>query len=319
MDISFLIQVTTKLKMKFAQLTFTGILALALAGCDKTTQTPPVTTQLKAREPVIALALGGGGAKGFAHIGVIKVLESHGIKPEIVTGTSAGSFVGSIYASGKTPYQLQQLALQLKEADIRDLTLNSQGIILGQKLQNYVNTQVSNKPIEKFPIRFAAVATRLDNGQKADFIKGNAGQAVRASCSIPNVFVPTTIAKTKYIDGGLVSPIPVKTARDMGADIVIAVDISARPDASRPVNMWGLLDQTINIMGQQSINEELAQANVVIQPKVGHLGVLDLKASNESILEGEKAAQLKIRAIQGAIQQFKKSPAAFKPAPRPKF
>jgi len=116
-----------------------------------------------------------------------------------------------------------------------------------------------------------------------------------------------------------VSPIPVKTARDMGADIVIAVDISARPDASHPVNMWGLLDQTINIMGQQSINEELAQANVVIQPKVGHLGVLDLKASNESILEGEKAAQLKIRAIQGAIQQFKKSPAAFKPAPRPKF
>ena len=172
MDISFLIQVTTKLKMKFAQLTFAGILALALAGCDKTAQTPPVTTQLKAREPVIALALGGGGAKGFAHIGVIKVLESHGIKPRIVTGTSAGSFVGSIYASGKTPYQLQQLALQLKEADIRDLTLNSQGIILGQKLQNYVNTQVSNKPIEKFPIRFAAVATRLDNGQKQTSLKG---------------------------------------------------------------------------------------------------------------------------------------------------
>lgn len=120
-----------------------------------------------------------------------------------------------------------------------------------------------------------------------------------------NVFVPATIGKQKYVDGGLVSPIPVKTARDMGADIVIAVDISARPAGNRPANMWGLLDQTINIMGQQSINEELKQANVVIQPKVGHLGTLDLKSSNEAILEGEKAAQGQIRQIETAIANFK--------------
>ncbi|MDI3239617.1 patatin-like phospholipase family protein [Acinetobacter ursingii] len=305
--------------MKVAHFALIGTLSLALFGCDKTVKTSTQTTPLKAREPVIALALGGGGAKGFAHIGVIKVLESHGIKPKIVTGTSAGSFVGSIYASGQTPYQMQSLALKLQESDLRDLTLNRQGIILGQKLQDYVNTQVGNKPIEKFPIRFAAVATRLDNGQKADFIKGNAGQAVRASCSIPNVFVPATIGNVKYVDGGLVSPIPVKTAKDMGADIVIAVDISARPTGSGAGNMLGLLDQTINIMGQQSISTELNQANVVIQPKVGNLGVLDLKSSNQAILEGEKAAQLKIKQIQGVINAFKQSPAALKPAPRPKF
>lgn len=295
------------------------LLALGLAGCDKASKTPTQTTTLKAREPIIAIALGGGGAKGFAHIGVLKVLESHGIKPKIVTGTSAGSFVGSIYASGKTPFQLQQIALQLKESDIRDLTLNRQGVVLGQKLQDYVNRQIANKPIEQFPIRFAAVATRLDNGKRADFIKGNAGQAVRASCSIPNVFVPTTIGGTKYVDGGLVSPIPVQTAKDMGADIVIAVDISARPVGDKPLSMFGLLDQTINIMGQQSINNELNRATVVIQPKVGHLGTLDLKASNESILEGEKAAQLKIKSIDTAIANFKKSPAAFKPALRSRF
>jgi NTE family protein len=300
--------------MKLAHYSCIGLLGLSLIGCDKATQTPQQTTSIKAREPVIAIALGGGGAKGFAHIGVLKVLESHGIKPKIVTGTSAGSFVGSIYASGKTPYQLQQIALTLKESDIRDLTLNSQGIVQGQKLQNYVNQHIANKPIEQFPIRFAAVATRLDTGLKAEFIKGNAGQAVRASCSIPNVFVPATIGGKQYVDGGLVSPIPVKTAKAMGADIVIAVDISARPEGSKPLNMWGLLDQTINIMGQQSINEELNQANVVIQPKVGHLGTLDLKASNQSILEGEKAAQLKIVAIDKAISDFKKSAAAFKPA-----
>lgn len=299
--------------------TLLSLVTLALSGCDKNTKTPTQTTSLQAREPVIALALGGGGAKGFAHIGVIKVLESHGIKPKIVTGTSAGSFVGSIYASGKTPFQLQQIAFSLKESDIRDLTLNRQGVILGQKLQDYVNRQIANKPIEQFPIRFAAVATRLDNGKRADFIKGNAGQAVRASCSIPNVFVPATIGGTKYVDGGLVSPIPVQTAKDMGADIVIAVDISARPVGDKPLSMFGLLDQTINIMGQQSINSELNKANIVIQPQVGHLGTLDLKASNEAILQGEKSAQLKIKSIDAAIANFKKSPAAFKPAPRPRI
>lgn len=295
-------------------LTSLTLLSLSLMGCQHNTLPSPSAVNPKAREPIIALALGGGGAKGFAHIGVIKVLESHGIHAKIISGTSAGSFVGSLYASGKSPYQLQQIALNLKEADLRDLTLNKQGILLGQKLQNFVNRHVANRPIEQFPKRFAAVATRLDTGKRAEFIKGNAGQAVRASCSIPNVFVPTTIGNINYVDGGLVSPIPVQTAKNMGADLVIAVDISARPVAGKAVNMWGLLDQTINIMGQQSIQQELAQATVVIQPKVGHLGTLDLNASHEAILEGEKAAQSKITAIQNAITRFKQSPAAFRPA-----
>ena len=158
--------------MKLFHLPLLAILGLSLFGCDKATKTTPQTTAIKAREPVIAIALGGGGAKGFAHIGVIKVLESHGIKAKIVTGTSAGSFVGSLYASGKSPYQLQQIALNFKESDIRDLTLNRQGILLGQKLQDYVNKNVANKPMEKSPIRFAAVAPRLDNGRQVAFMSG---------------------------------------------------------------------------------------------------------------------------------------------------
>lgn len=307
--------------MKFLHRSLWGVVfALSLLGCEKNLKSPTSTTPLsQARDPVIAIALGGGGAKGFAHIGVLKVLESHGIKAKIVTGTSAGSFVGSLYASGKTPYQLQQIALSFKEADIRDLTLNRQGIIAGEKLQSYINKQVNNQPIEKFPLRFAAVATQLGTGQKANFIKGNTGQAVRASCSIPNVFVPTVIAGKKYVDGGLVSPIPVKTARDLGADLVIAVDISARPTSNTALSMWGLLDQTINIMGQQSIQNELKQANIIIQPQVQHVGTLDLKASNAAILAGEQAAQAQIKAIEKAITDFKKSPRAQQSAPKAKF
>nr|WP_298893114.1 patatin-like phospholipase family protein [uncultured Acinetobacter sp.] len=311
--------INTRTSSNLIKLTSIATLSIAISACDFGNKKPnPIPVQ-KAREPVIALALGGGGAKGFAHIGVIKVLESHGIKAKIVTGTSAGSFVGSIYASGKTPYQLQEIALKLEESDIRDLTFSRQGFVVGQKLQDYVNRQVDNKSIQQFPKRFAAVATELNTGKKAEFIKGNAGQAVRASCSIPNIFVPVEIGGKKYVDGGLVSPIPVSTAKRMGADIVIAVDISARPKNAKSMNLWGLLDQTINIMGQQSINNELQQADVVIQPAIGHLGVLDLEARNESILEGERAAQRQMPKIKKIIAEFKQSPQAFLAPPKAQF
>lgn len=270
-----------------------------LASCQQT----PIAPVKPVREPVVALVLGGGGAKGFAHIGVIKVLESHGIRPKLVVGTSAGSFVGGLYASGLSPFALQQLALNLEESDVRDLTLSRQGFLVGQKLQDYVNAQVKQQPIQNFPIRFAAVATEADTGRKVVFNRGNAGQAIRASCSIPNVFVPVTIAGKEYVDGGLVSPIPVETARDLGADVVIAVDISARPVAGQTRSAWALLDQTINIMGQQAINRELPLADVVIKPMVLGVGTLELESKHRSLLEGERAAQVKLQAIVAAINQ----------------
>ncbi len=293
-----------------------GLSLVILSGCTSTpTPTAPV---VQTRQPIIAFALGGGGAKGFAHIGVIKVLESHGIRPKIITGTSAGSFVGSLYASGMTSYQLQEVASALKESDIRDITISSQGFMIGQKLQDYVNLQVKQKPIEQFPILFAAIATQLDTGKRTVFNRGNAGQAVRASCSIPNIFIPATIAGKRYVDGGLVSPIPVVAARDMGADIVIAVDISARPKAGSG-GVFGVLDQTFNIMGQQGIDKELAQASIVIAPNVGSVGILDLNSRQQSILEGERAAQAQLAAIDRVIAAFKASPAAKQLAPQPRM
>lgn len=282
-----------------------------LSACGTVLQMPEVapvpagttSAPIKVREPVVALVLGGGGVKGFAHVGVIKVLESHGIKPNIVVGTSAGSFVGALYASGMSAFKLQSVALGIQETDIRDLTLSSQGFLIGEKLQQFVNTQVGNKTIQQFPIRFAAVATDLESGEKAAFNYGNAGQAVRASCSIPNVFLPARIGKRQYVDGGLVSPVPVQTARDMGADVVIAVDISARPrNGASAMGWWSLLDQSINILSQQAIRTELARADVVIQPSVQHADALNLDQRHEFLLEGEKVAQKMIPKIKAAIQ-----------------
>ncbi len=179
--------------------------------------------------PKVALALGGGAAKGFAHIGVIKVLEAEGIKIDIVTGTSAGAVVGSIYAAGRNAAQLEKEAMALDQFDLADFVLSRKGLIKGEKLQNYVNSKVGNKPLQSLARKFAAVATDMDTGDMVVFSRGNTGQAVRASASIPNVFQPVIIGNKSYADGGLSAPVPVTAARQIGGQVVIAVDISAKP------------------------------------------------------------------------------------------
>ena len=237
----------------------------------------------------IGLALGGGGARGFAHIGVIKMLEASGIHVDVVAGTSAGSVVGALYASGMNPFQLQETAFALDEAKIRDVRLFSGGLVQGQKLQDYVNQLVHHRSIEQLQLPFAAVATELETGARTVFVRGNTGQAVRASSSIPGVFEPVAINGKHYIDGGVVSPIPVDAARQLGADFVIAVDISAQPNGSTPSGLANIVGQSIVIMGRQLAVQETARADVVIRPGTAGMGSLDFARKDQAILQGEKA------------------------------
>jgi len=255
------------------------------------------------RKIKIALALGGGAAKGFAHVGVIKELEANGIVADIVTGTSAGSVVGSLYAAGYNGKQLEQIAVRLDESNLTDWTLSTQGFIKGEKLQDFINRQVGNRPIEKLAKPFGAVATDLDSGQRVVFRQGNTGQAVRASASIPNVFLPVVIAGHRYVDGGLVSPVPVSAAREMGADLVIAVDISARPKAGRATGFLSMLDQSLNILSVTALNQELAHADVVIRPQVQNIGSTAFEARRQAMLAGETAALQALPMIRARILQ----------------
>ncbi|QLG88452.1 patatin-like phospholipase family protein [Chitinibacter bivalviorum] len=268
--------------------------AVLLAACSTTGTSkisPSPEPTIKPIVPArIGLALGGGAAKGFAHIGVIKMLEANGIKIDIVSGTSAGSVVGSLYASGMDAFALQEKAVALDESQIRDVNLIGGGLVKGQKLQDYVNQQIGNRPFEKLAKPFAAVATDLDNGNRTVFNRGNVGQAVRASSSIPGIFSPAIIAGHKYVDGGVVSPVPVDAAREMGANFVIAVDISAKANGKSSTSTLGMMNQAIVIMGQKLGEQELARADVVITPKVGKIGAADFDQKNVAILEGEKAA-----------------------------
>ena len=223
--------------------TVTMLAALTLAGCGSTTPArPDAGTQpalSSSAPPVrIGIALGGGAAKGFAHIGVIKMLEANGFAPAVVSGTSAGSVVGALYASGMNAFEMQEKAVALDEAKIRDLQLSSGGLVLGQKLEDYVNEQVRRKPLEQMAKPFVVVATRLEDGERTVFARGNTGQAVRASSSVPGVFQPVTIGKYHFVDGGIVSPVPVDAARQLGADMVIAVDISNKARGIRRATCW---------------------------------------------------------------------------------
>jgi NTE family protein len=273
--------------------------ALLAAGCHSTP--PPVVkadpvavTPPPPRKIKVGLALGGGAARGFAHIGVIKALEAQGIYPEIVVGTSAGSVVGAMYAAGNDGFALQKIAMEMDEATISDWALplfgKSSGVLKGEALQTYVNKAVKNVTMEKLKLKFGAVATDLNSGQPILFARGNTGQAVRASSSVPSVFQPVVIGGHQYVDGGLVAPVPVRFVREMGADFIIAVNISTQTDAQEAVSSLQVLLQTFAIMGQRLNHYELQDANIVIQPALAKMGGNDFAGRNRAIMAGEQAA-----------------------------
>jgi NTE family protein len=240
--------------------------------------------------PKVALVLGGGAAKGFAHIGAIKVLEAQGVDPQIVVGTSVGSLVGALYAGGSDGFALQRTALDMKESMVSDWSLPNRGFLRGEALQEFVSKALAQRPIEKLERKLAIVATDLQSGQAVVFERGDTGIAVRASSSVPGVFQPVKISGREYVDGGLVSPVPVKVARTLGADIVIAVDISSKPDLQPVAGTVDVLLQTFNIMGRTIAASELTQADVVIQPDISKVPVTDFQGRHLAILEGERAA-----------------------------
>jgi NTE family protein len=283
---------------------------LLLSACLGSAPVAPPAIALPVIKPVktirIGLALGGGAARGFAHIGVIKALESQGIMPDIIVGTSAGSVVGAMYAAGNNGFALQKLALEMDEAAISDWALplfsKTSGVLKGDALQAYVNKMVLQLPIERLKKPFGAVATDLNTGQPILFQRGNTGLAVRASSSVPGVFQPVRINEKQYVDGGLVSPVPVMFAREMGADLVIAVNISSQPEVQTAGSSLDVLLQTFTIMGQRLNFFELKSADVVIKPELLGMKGNDFAGRNLAILAGERAAMSNMAEIKQKIR-----------------
>lgn len=270
-------------------------LTVSMAGCAIQSPAPvlqPVSPVVKVapKPPKIGLALGGGAARGFAHIGVLQVLEEQGIKPDLIVGTSAGSVAATLYASGKTPVEMADMAMNMDESSITDWMFPGRSLLKGEALAKYVRGFTGGTQIENMRLPLGIVATDLNSGQPILFRKGDAGTAVRASSSVPGVFQPVKIGSREYVDGGLVSPVPVRFAKQMGADVIIAVDISSIPEGQPTKGAIDILMQTFNIMGHSISQYELKDADVVMRPKLEGIGSADFSQRRLSILAGREAA-----------------------------
>jgi NTE family protein len=267
---------------------------------------PPIV--IPKRLPKIGLALGGGAARGFAHVGVIAALEEAGIKPDLVVGTSAGSLVAAIYATGKNAAQLQQVALAMEESEITDWTLPffGRGMLRGDALARYINVQVNNKPIESMVVPLGIVATDLRTGLGTLFQRGDTGMAVRASSAVPSVFNPVKIGAVEYVDGGLVSPVPVRYARQMGAELVIAVDISSAPEGNASDSQLAILLQTFAIMGKSINSFELKEAELVVRPELAGVKGGDFTSRRRSMDAGKLAMQRAIPQLKALMESKSK-------------
>jgi NTE family protein len=249
----------------------------------------------------IGLALGGGAARGFAHIGVIQALEAAGIKPALVVGTSAGSLVAALYASGKTGLEMAALATNMDESAITDWTFPGRGLLKGEGLAAYVREHTAGRTMEKMAMPLGIVATDLASGEPILFQRGDTAVAVRASSAVPAVFQPVKMGDKEFVDGGLVSPVPVRFARQMGADVVIAVDISSPPEGNTTDGTFKLLLQTFAIMGKSINRFELKEADIVVRPKLVGVGSADFASKRDSIYAGRDAMQAALPALKARV------------------
>jgi len=293
---------------------FTAVLlTAAVAGCASTRAVAPLdlTPRLLAEvqrpvpsvvadvpRPTVALVLGGGGLRGFAHVGVLRALEEAGIRPDIVVGTSAGAVVGAAYASGLTSGQVESAARAVELSSLIDWTLNAGGIMRGNNLASWIDTVTGGGPIEKFPLRFAAVATDLQKGHAVLLDRGSPGSAIRASSAVPGITVPVPYDNGHLIDGGIASLVPVRFARAMGADFVIAVDIYCHTVGAEGLGALAVMCRVAHTQSCLVAAPEMAEADVLIAPRISAPGMSARDEQERAIQAGYEAARAVIPSTQ---------------------
>lgn len=245
--------------------------------------------------PKVALVLGGGAARGFAHVGVIRVLEQEKVPIDMIVGTSVGSLIGAIYAFDVNSFELEWSAFTLERENVFDYDLRTvfsgMGAARGETLEEFVQAKVPIRNIEDLKIPFAAVATDLQQGTRVVLDRGPVARAVRASCSIPGVFQPVEYEGTLLVDGGVVDNLPVTVARERGADVVIAVDIGVAVENRDISNLIEVITQSINIMAAENVRRGKRDADVVISPAVGSVGMMDFGQKKVCMQAGIEAAR----------------------------
>jgi NTE family protein len=273
-----------------------------------------------ATRPRIALALGGGAARGFAHVGVIRALEQEKIPIDMIVGTSVGSLIGAIYAHDLNSFELEWTAFTLEKDDLFDFAVLSaftgMGVVKGERLEAFVRAKVPVENIEELKLPFAAVATDLNRGTTVILDSGSVAKAVRASSSIPGIFNPLSYQDKLLVDGGLVENIPIQAARDKGADVVIAVDISENVTNFNISNLVEVVLQSVNIMFSENVGYKKKHADILITPAVADITMFDFTRKKQCMQAGIEAAQKAVPQIKQLIEQWgRKSDVEINPVP----
>lgn len=256
--------------------------------------------------PTVALVLGGGGLRGFAHLGVLRALEEAGIAPDIVVGTSAGAVVGAAYASGLSASQIEAIASEVKLSSLIDLTLSSSGLMRGNNIASWIDSLTAGESIERFPRRFGAVATDLRTGQAVLLDRGSPGAAVQASAAVPGVNVPVAYKGGHLVDGGIASLVPVRFARAMGADFVIAVDIYCQGPTSEGLAAPSVLLRVMRVQSCLVAAPEAAEADVLIAPPVSVSGMSAKDEQKNAISAGYAATVEALRRFESRLPSKRK-------------
>lgn len=257
--------------------------------------------------PTVGLALGAGGARGLAHIGVLKTLHKHDIPVDCIAGSSMGSFIGSIYAAEQDLHMLEKLAVHLKRKHWLDLTVPKLGFIAGEKVKELIRLLTHGKNIEQLAIPLWIVATDLEKGERVIFKKGSIDRAVRASISIPGIFIPEMIDGRYYVDGGVVDRVPITVAKEMGADFVIAVDVATPPSEGHTtfLHIFDVIARSIDIMEEEILRYRIPNADIIIRPSVGHIHTIAFDEAQACIEEGERTAEAMIDVIRQKIRDWR--------------
>ncbi|MFW6238280.1 MAG: patatin-like phospholipase family protein [Halanaerobiales bacterium] len=251
----------------------------------------------------IGLALGAGGARGLAHLGVLDRLRKEELKIDYIAGTSIGSLIGGVYATGARLKYLKGLAREIDWDSITDVTFPRLGLIKGKKLLSFLEVITKKKHFSDLDIPFAAVSCDVETGEHVVINEGSVARAIRASTSIPGVYVPFKHQGHRLVDGAILDPVPISTVKEMGADVVMAVDLGLEPVESKVSNIIDVLINTFNIMQTKYDNLRNSNADIIIKPELNGISTFDLKEANQAIEAGYRAADNSMEKIKMFFQE----------------
>jgi len=260
------------------------------------------------KQPKIGLALGSGGARGFAHLGAIKVLKEEGIPIDFIAGSSMGAMVGCFYGAGLDVNRLYKLAKVFRRKYYLDFTVPKMGFIAGKRVKELIRVFTHGKNLEQLDIPVRVVATDIMNGEKVIFDKGSIADAVRASISIPGIFVPEKLNGRLLVDGGVVDRVPVSVVKDMGADIIIAIDVARVKTNLEITSIYDVIMQSLDILQMELVTQREIASHIMIRPRVEIYSSLAFTNIEEIINIGEVETRKHIEHIKEMMNSWKESP-----------